>query len=130
MKLPIVFAGLAFVAAAACAPTATQTAARGAPAGRDCFNTRTVNGYNSVDAKTVRVSVGARDEYDLAISGPNCSNVTWTMRVALTSPSSWICVGDRPGQGHVAFEDSATGPTSCWIDSVTKAPPKPPKPPA
>ncbi len=119
----------ALLGAAACAPTTTQTAqSAAAPSGRDCFNARMVNGYSSIAPETVRVTVGANKDYDLAISGPGCSSVTWSMQVALTTPpgQSWICVGDRPAQGRIGFRDSAMGPTSCLIDSVSKAPPKAP----
>jgi hypothetical protein len=105
-----------------------QTSASSMPSGRDCFNARMVNGYSSVDADTVRVTVGARNDYDLKISGPGCSNVTWSNRVALTTnaSTSWICVGDAPVQGRIGFQDSALGPTSCNINSVSRVPPKAP----
>lgn len=113
------------LALAACAAP-RQTASNAAPAGGDCFNSNQVNGFETIDRETVRVSTGARAEYDLKISGPTCSNVTWTSAVSLrTRGSPWICTGASAGIGDVRFQDSAQSQlVSCTIESVTRAPPR------
>lgn len=115
------------LALAACAAPG-QSASNAAPGGRDCFNANLVNGFETLDRDTVRVSSGPRTEYDLKISGPACSNVTWTNAVSLkTRGSPWICTGASAGIGDIRFQDSAQSQiVSCTIDSVTRAPPRVP----
>lgn len=116
---------------AACAAPG-QTASNAAPSGRDCFNSNFVNGFETLDRDTVRVSTSPRTEYDLKISGPTCSNITWTNAVSLrTRGSPWICTGSSAGIGDIRFRDSAQSQlVSCTIDSVTRAPPRQPATPA
>jgi hypothetical protein len=84
-----------------------------------------VQGYSAVDRDTVRFDLGPGPAYDVDMSGPRCDAVDWTQRLALEStPSSWICVGDAPGQGNIHFRDQLTRQaTSCHIDAVRVAPP-------
>lgn len=91
MRLGIAF--LAAAALAACASTETQTAA---PEGRDCFNTRAISGYNSVDENHVTVSVGANRRYILTTMF-NARDLDWTETIALRSTSGWICTGNGIG---------------------------------
>jgi hypothetical protein len=113
------------LALAACAAPG-QTAASGAPEGRDCFNSNLVNGFETLGDDTVRVSSGPRNEFDLKISGPTCSNITWANAVSLrTRGSPWICTGNSAGIGDIRFRDSAQSQVvSCTIESVTRAPPR------
>lgn len=91
---------------------------------RDCFSTTSVSGYGSVDRDTVRLDVGPRRRYEVDISGPGCDRIDWTLAIALDSrPSSWICAGDRPGQGRISFRDPGSSwRTSCLIDNVRRVP--------
>lgn len=122
---------LASLALAACAAPG-QTASTAAPAGRDCFNSNLINGFETLGDGTVRVSSSSRNEYDLKISGPTCWNITSTNAVSLSSRGSpWICTGASAGMGDVRFRDSAQSQVvSCRIDSVTRAPPRTPGAPA
>lgn len=106
---------------AGCAAQAPQTA-RGPASGGDCFNVSMVTGYSSVDRDTVRVDAGPSRTYEIDISGPMCDQIDWTQRIALESrPGSWICVGDRVGQGEIHFRDPATRRrVSCHIEGVRR----------
>lgn len=117
---PVICAG-AFLAAVACAPTATQTAAL-APDGRDCFNSNFMSGYTNVDQDTIRVSASPSRSYDLDLEGPNCRDIQWANSVAVvTKPSSYICTGNRAGLGEVKFRDGASNAvTTCWITEVRR----------
>ncbi len=110
-------AGLITAACAAPAPEAASAPMRG-----DCFNTRFVQGYSSVDRDTIRLDAGPRQSYEVDLQGPLCDQVDWTRRIALEStPSSWICVGTQAGQGEIHFRDPATRRrTSCHIDAVRR----------
>ncbi len=131
MKLHALALG-AFLAAAACAPTASQTGA--APTtGADCFNASFISGYSNVDENTIRVSAGPSREYDLDLEGAGCRDIKWANAVAVVSrPSSYICTGDRPGLGDVKFRDSGSRQiTSCFITEVSRyVKPAPPATPA
>lgn len=113
------------LALAACAAPG-QSASNAAPSGRDCFYSNSVNGFETLGDDTVRVSAGPQTEYDLKISGPTCSNITWANAVSIrTRGSPWICTGSSAGIGDIRFRDSAQAQVvSCTIDNVSRAPPR------
>ncbi len=119
--------GLVLVASlpACAAPPPGEQA--GPPLGRDCFNVQFLTGYETVDRDTLRVRAGSNASYELDISGAQCSQIDWAHRVAIEStPSSWICVGNQPGQGTIAFRDPTTRRrVECYIDDVRRAPVEP-----
>lgn len=120
MKLILI--SLAALALAGCTASQAQDTTSSRQDGRDCFNVRMVSGYSSVDRDTIRLDAGPRRSYEVDISGPMCDQVDWTQRIALESnPGSWICVGDRVGQGEIHFRDFATRQrVSCFIDAVRR----------
>ncbi len=80
--------------AAACAtqspyatPNPNQTRSANTRSANDCFNVNFLTGYESVDSDTIRANAGSRDHYELDISGPQCNQINWTHRVALTTSS-------------------------------------------
>jgi hypothetical protein len=113
---------VAIVAACASPQDSTNTAANNPPSGRDCFNVQFLTGYETVDRDTLRVRAGPSASYDVDISGAQCTQIDWAHRVAIEStPSSWICVGNQPGQGSIAFRDPTTRRrVECYIDGVRR----------
>lgn len=94
-----------------------------APAHRQCFSVRFLRGFETIDRDTLRVRAGA-DRYDLDLSGAGCDRIEWTQEVAVESSpsSSWICVGDAPNQGLIAFRLPETrGVVECRIADVRAA---------
>lgn len=119
MRIPTL--AIATLVLADCAAQSPQTD-RGPASGGDCFNVSMVTGYSSIDRDTVRLDAGPSRTYEIDISGPMCEQVDWTQRIALESrPGSWICVGDRVGQGEIHFRDPATRRrVSCHIEDVRR----------
>ena len=86
-------------AAAACMMLAACTAGAAAPSGqaqsavgRQCFNARSINGFDAIDDRIVLVNAGNSNNYELQIVGV-CPDAEWSNRVALrsTGGSSWVC---------------------------------------
>lgn len=115
---------LALALAGCAAANAQQERSGGRQSDRDCFSTASVSGYGSIDRDTGRLDVGPRRRYEVDISGPGCDQIDWTLAIALESrPSSFICTGDRPGQGRISFRDPGSSwRTSCLIDNVRRLP--------
>lgn len=105
----------------ACA-AAPEESAQAPPDGRECFNVSMVSGFSDAGEDKVRLRVSSSRQYDLTLRGPQCDDVEWAHAIAVESrPSSWICVGDSPGQGEVRFRDSASRRVvSCYVDSVER----------
>lgn len=127
MRAWLVGCGIAALFTAGCA--APEGPSPAAIADRDCFWLRQVSGFNVQDDGGVRLSVGAGDVYIAEIEGPACDQIRWAEALALEArPSSFLCVGDGPGIGEIAFRDSSLNRvTTCWIDTLRRAPETPPQ---
>lgn len=111
------FALLAALAGCAAAPSGEVDADA---EGRDCFNVRSINGFNYVDRDTVRVSVSPRRSYDLDTFGATCFNLRWAKAIAVRSrPSSFLCVGDGVSVDARIITDQGD---SCLVEAIRRAP--------
>lgn len=115
-------AAVCLASVACAAPTVQTPQTNSAAASRDCFDVSLVTGYDTVDRDTIRLQAGPSTEYDVDVSGGQCTNVDWTHRLAIEStPSSWICVGRQPEQGNIRFRDPTTNHhVSCYIEDVRR----------
>ncbi len=113
------------VAVLAAALALSGCASRGGTAAeapqRDCFSSGRVSGFTPVDATTVRLRVGVKDEYELTLLG-YCPDVDWTQRIALrsVSGSSMICTSDAMGWEIVVLDRPGIGPDSCRVRAIRK----------
>jgi hypothetical protein len=107
---------LAFLAAA---PALAQTESQSAPEGRDCFRVDDVHGWGLIDSRTVRVRVNSQRQYALT-TDRDARRLRWTMNVALTSPSGWVCVGDTPAQAEI--HELGQFANMWWVESVAALP--------
>lgn len=119
----VVFAvafGLGLSACAGAAPTPDQTAA--APARRQCFWARNVNGFNAVDRETVRVNVGASQVWELKLFG-TCLDVDWATAIGIRGRGSdRICSGL---DAEIVVPDSlGRTPQRCQVESVRRVTPE------
>ncbi|MDE1145227.1 MAG: DUF6491 family protein [Azospirillaceae bacterium] len=58
-----------------------------------CFSTRDIDGWNSIDPDTVRITVGVNHKYDLKLFTPQ-PDLTTRLHLAIVTPpggSDWIC---------------------------------------
>ena len=119
---------IGFVIASCVAPEAPNADSQ--TSGRDCFNVSFLSGYESVDRDTIRVRAAPQQSYEIDVSGAECNQLDWTHRLAIEStPSSWICVGNAPGQGNIYFRDPATRHrVACYIQDVRRVRPTPDAP--
>lgn len=87
---PIILSAFAAVAVAGCAPMTGP----GTAAPRQCFFVSQVNGFEAEDERTVYVTVGVNDVYELAMAGP-CPNVDWSQRIGIAprGGGSSVCAG-------------------------------------
>ncbi|MBL8770843.1 MAG: hypothetical protein JNK30_05625 [Phenylobacterium sp.] len=91
LSLAAALAALATAAPAAAATPADTGAAAGAR--KQCFWTRQINNFASVDDRIVNVRVGVKDVYQFEMFG-RCSEVDWAQNIAVRSRgSSYICSG-------------------------------------
>jgi hypothetical protein len=105
--------------AAACATDAGTAGEESADAreGRDCFNTRSISGFTSVDDDTVRLNVGASRVYEVEVRDARCTQLDWASRITVEGDvSDWICVGDSPSVGRIRTDQGDV----CRIDSVRR----------
>jgi len=112
---------LAVLAALALPPAAgADPAPEAAKPTRHCFWPSQVSGFNSVDDRTVRVTVGVRDVYELALMAP-CPDVDWAHSIALVARGgSTIC----SGLDAEVIAPSPIGPRSCPVSTVRKLTPE------
>lgn len=97
------------------APTASNPS-------RQCFFANSVNGFASVDSRTINIRVGAGDVYRLDLMN-TCRDVSWTNRMALvTRGGSSICAGTALGTSLVIR--GPTGQQRCAVRSVTMLTPQ------
>lgn len=123
-RVPIGGAIVSLLVLTACAAQPQANGSASPPVGRDCFNVQFLTGYETMDRDTLKLRAGPCASYEVDISGAQCSQIDWAHRVAIeSSPSSWICVGNQPGQGTIAFRDPTTRRrVECFIEAVRPAP--------
>jgi hypothetical protein len=92
MRLVILAAALAMVTACA---SATDVAEGPAPAGRDCFRSDDVSGFNIMDDDTLRIRVLANRNYSVSANQIG-RDLRFEQGVTLRSRTGWICTGDTP----------------------------------
>lgn len=115
--LSLIAAAAAF-GLAACASSETTTASAGAPADRDCFNTRQVSGYGVIDDNNIRVTAGANRNYILHTNW-NARDLDWTHAIALRGNGDWICTGNGLGVSIIGGDPiRRTYP----VDTITREP--------
>lgn len=114
------------VAAAAVLTAAAPVAAKSpledgkAPARKQCFWTRQVNGFASNDNRIVNVRVGVNDIYQFEMFG-RCEDVDWNNRIAIVSRGSdYICTG----LDAEIISPSTIGPQRCPVKTVRKLTPE------
>jgi hypothetical protein len=103
------------------APQTSASAAAPQSPSRDCFNTRQITGYNIIDEHNVAVRVNAQRRYIFSTAW-NARDLDWTFRIAVHSPTSWICTGDGLG---VEVSGGHANTMTYPISSITRAPPQP-----
>jgi hypothetical protein len=102
--------------AGARAPTEPAATAK---APRQCFWTRSANGFAAQGEKIVNIRVGVKDVYQFEMFGP-CFDIDWSHRIALISRTgSQICTG----MDADIVTPSAIGPQRCHVRSVRKLTP-------
>lgn len=107
------------VAALATASCAASTPADETElAARDCFNSRSINGFSVVDRDTVKLSVGANKEYLATVRGASCYDLQWSQEIAVEASggSNWMCAGDYPFTGEITTKEGRT----CYIDALAR----------
>jgi hypothetical protein len=117
-------AAIALLLVSACAnadPDVPNSPAAANPS-RQCFFASSVNGFASVDSRTVNIRVGPSDVYRLDLTN-SCRDVSWTNRMALvTRGGSSICPGAALGTSLVIR--GPTGQQRCAVRSVTMLTPQ------
>lgn len=114
---------LAALALAGCA--GNERSVRDDANARDCFSASSVRSFSAVDDNTVRLNVGARDTYELALFG-YCPDIDWTRSVGLRTfaGGSWICTNDAAGVEVVVLDRTVpVGPDRCRVRSMRKLDP-------
>lgn len=113
-----VSAGVLLGAASAATLADADTPTSKAP--RQCFWASSVNGFAAVDDRTVNLSVGARDVYQLELFAP-CHDVKWTETIGVESRGdSTIC----SGFDATIIAPSTIGPQRCAVRNVRKLTPE------
>jgi hypothetical protein len=103
-------------------PQTNASAAAPQSSSRDCFNTRQITGYNIIDEHNVAVRVNAQRRYIFSTLW-NARDLDWTFRIAVHSPTSWICTGDGLG---IEVSGGHANRMTYPISSITRAPAEPP----
>jgi hypothetical protein len=107
------------VGAAASAPVASaQPAAQGG--GEQCFYTRSINGFQAPDDRTVYIRVGVSDIYRLGLM-IGCTGLTFREGIGLESTvgDPWIC---SPIQATVVYRDTGIR-NRCPVSDIHKLTP-------
>lgn len=104
----------------ACATGAPEPQQADAAAGRDCFFSSQVRGFNPVDSHHIRISVGAGDQYILTTSW-NAYDLQYAERIALHSTTGTICTGNGLGVDVVGGDNHQRYP----ITGIERAPQTP-----
>jgi hypothetical protein len=87
---------------------------------RDCFRVDDVHGWGLIDSRTVRVRINSQRQYALT-TDRNARRLRWSMGIALTSPSGWVCVGDAPAQAEIHEVGPVTA-NAWFVESVVALP--------
>jgi hypothetical protein len=122
MNVRVWLTAAATLGACLSAPQTSASAAAPQSPSRDCFNTRQITGYNIIDEHNVGVRVGAQRHYVFSTTW-NARDLDWTFRIAVHSPTRWICTGDGLG---VEVSDGRPNRMTFPISSITRAPEEPP----
>lgn len=124
MRPPFLALALALtaVSGAACAPAAKPgdlAAAATAPQARECFFTRSVNGFSAPDDETLYLRVGVRDVYQMQMFS-SCPDMDWAQKLAIVSRSgSSIC----RGTDATIISPGPLGEQRCMVRAVRKLTP-------
>jgi hypothetical protein len=108
----------------ACATGAAEQQQAGASAGRDCFLSSQVRGFNPVDAHHIRISVGANDQYLLTTEW-NAYDLQYAEHIALRSTTGTICTGNGLGVDVMGGANHQRFPISAITRVPDTAPPAP-----
>ncbi|MDP3489359.1 MAG: DUF6491 family protein [Phenylobacterium sp.] len=94
MRALILVLTLGATALAACAPNpGGSNPVQAATSARECFFTRSVNGFSAPDDETLYLRVGVRDVYEMRMFSP-CPDMDWAQQLAVVSRSgSSVCRG-------------------------------------
>lgn len=109
--------------AASCATANDAGEAPPMPTDRDCFFADQINGYGTIDDRTVRVSVGANRDYALTLFS-DASELRFENAIAVRSDSSWICTGN--GLGVEVYSLDRTFSRSWPVTQIVRLPDEPP----
>lgn len=105
---------VAAILASGCAAQSDQTTAA---SDRECFQSSSVSGFNSIDSRHVRISVGASRAYILTTLW-DTHTLNWSEAIALHATNGMICTGNGLGVEIVGGEPSQRYP----ISSIERAP--------
>lgn len=108
----------ALLALGACAST-QESASNQPPADRDCFRNADIFGYTIIDNHNVGVRANGRDY--IFTTTWNARSLNWAERIAVRSPTGWICTGNGLGVDVIGGEPARTYP----ISAITRAPDEP-----
>jgi hypothetical protein len=90
---------------------------------RDCFNVRSITGFNYIEDDTIRVSVSPSRSYDLETQASSCFNLRHANTISLsTGPSNFLCVGDGASVSARVVTDQGD---RCLVTAVSRAPEEP-----
>lgn len=113
-------AAILLLASVATGASADEAKPKTDAAPRQCFWTRSINGFNAVDDHTVNLRVGVKDVYQLELLQP-CNDIDWASKIAIQSRgSSWIC----SGLDATVIAPSPIGPQRCMVKTVRKLTPE------
>jgi hypothetical protein len=112
-RLPLSLA----LAIAATAVAISPAARAQQPSSQRCFWARNVNGFRSIDNRTVYLRTSSRDVFELTLFAP-CLGVDWAHNISLRSRSSGnICEGRMSGL-EIQARTTAAGRQRCSITGV------------
>lgn len=113
-------AAILLLASVATGASAEEAKPKTESAPRQCFWTRSINGFNAVDDTHVNLRVGVKDVYQLELLQP-CHDIDWADKIAIQSRgSSWIC----SGLDATVIAPSPIGPQRCMVKTVRKLSPE------
>jgi hypothetical protein len=94
MKLRSITGALgAIVAISAAGQAAAQAPVQPVETERDCFYSRSINGFSAVDDETVNLRVGVSEVYQIKLFAPS-SDIEWASGIAMIARGgNFICSG-------------------------------------
>jgi hypothetical protein len=97
MRTLICSAAVLAVLAAGPALADTKGDGKGKPDRSACFHVASINGWTSVDDRTVDVTITPKNVWRLTLFAPSPS-IDWTLRIGIdTRGQSWLCPGRVSG---------------------------------